>query len=169
MENLLSPDFGLTVWTLVTFGVLVWLLSRYAWRPLLEMLRQREESIQRAIEDSAAARDAAEKLKVRLEADQDAARAKAASLYEEAQADARQLREQLLAQAQADARRLAEQTREQLDEERRRLIKELEKDVSRLALQLTEKVLRQSLSDKERARLNEVLVKDLAEPDVSKN
>ena len=61
MERLLQPDTGLMIWTVVTFLGLVLVLGKFAWKPLLQALNEREAGIKRAIEDAQGARAAAER------------------------------------------------------------------------------------------------------------
>src|SRR6266480_977560 len=111
METLLNPDKGLIIWTIVTFVVLVLLLSKVAWKPLIQALKDREDGIRKAIEDAANAKTSAEQIKAQYERGLANAQEKAAGFISQAQAEAQKLREQMIKDAEAEARRLTEQTK----------------------------------------------------------
>ena len=65
MNNpLVQPDPGLYIWTIATFLILVWLLAKYAWRPLLGALERRQESIRKSLDDAQQAKQELERLSV---------------------------------------------------------------------------------------------------------
>src|SRR5262245_8498196 len=109
MENLLNPDTGLIIWTIVSFAVLVLLLSKVAWKPLIQALKDREEGIRKAISDASSARQTADQLKAQYELELAKAQDKAAGMIAQAQAEAQKLRDQMLKDAEAESRRLLEQ------------------------------------------------------------
>ena len=161
MENLLTPDKGLLIWTIVTFAVLVLLLSKVAWKPLLLALKEREDGIRKAIGDAASAKQTAEQLQVRLEQELAQAQNKAAGMISQAQAEGQKLREQMLKDAQAESQRLTEQTKRQLEEEKTKLSRELKQEVAGLSIRVAEKLLRHSVNAKEQEGLVAGFMKDL--------
>src|SRR5439155_16979277 len=102
-ETLLTPDKGLIIWTIVSFAVLVLLLSKVAWKPLIQALKDREDGIRRAIDDAASARKTADELKNQYEQELAQAQDKAADLISQAQGEAQKLREQMIKDAEAEA------------------------------------------------------------------
>ena len=161
MENLLNPDKGLIIWTIVSFAVLVLLLSKVAWKPLLQALKDREDGIRKAIGDAASARQSAEKLQIQLQQELAKAQDKAAGMIAQAQAEGQKLREQMLKDAEAEARRLTEQTKRQLEEEKSKLSRELRQEVASLSVKVAEKLLRHSVNVKEQEGLVAGFIKDL--------
>ena len=161
MENLLNPDTGLIIWTIVSFAVLVLLLGRVAWKPLIAALKEREDGIRQAIDDASRAKLSADQLKVQYEQELARTQDKAAGILSQAQAEAQKVREQLLRDAEAEARRLTEQTRRQLEEEKARLSRELRQEVAALSVQVAEKLLRHSVNAKENESLVPGFMKDL--------
>jgi F-type H+-transporting ATPase subunit b len=161
MENLLNPDKGLIIWTIVTFFVLVLILSKVAWKPLLAALQEREDGIRKAIDDAAASRQSAEHMKTQLEQELAKAQDKAAQMLSQAQGEAQKLREQMLKDTEAEARRLTEQTKRQLEEEKTKLSRELKADVAGLSVRVAEKLLRHSMNAKEQENLVAGFMKDL--------
>ena len=100
--ELLTPDLGLIFWQLIGFLLLLFLLGKYAWRPILGALNERETSIEQAL-------SAAEKAKAEM--------AQLKSENEKLLADARKEREAMLRDATAAANKLREEAREQASEE----------------------------------------------------
>ena len=148
MENLLTPDKGLMIWTVVTFAVLVFVLGKFAWGPILAGLKVREDGIRKAIDDAESAKKTAEELKARYEKDLADAQIKAQSFITQAQAEGQKLREKLMKDAEADAQRLTEQTKRQLDEEKAKLVRDLRQDVAKLSVMAAEKLIRHQMTPK---------------------
>lgn len=161
MENLLNPDKGLIIWTIVSFAFLVLLLGKVAWNPLLQSLKEREDGIRKAIDDANQAKQTAEHLKTQYEQELARAQDKAHAMVQQAQAEAQKLRDQLIKAAEAEAQRLTEQTRKQLEEEKSRISRDLRQEVAGLSLKVAEKILRHSMNAKENDALVQNLIKDL--------
>lgn len=161
MENLLTPDKGLMIWTIVTFIALVLVLGKFAWKPLLQALKEREDGIRRAINEAQGARQTADHLKAQYEQELAQGQEKVNALLKQAQGEAQKLREQMLKDAEADARRLSEQTKRQLEEEKAKLSRELRQEVAGLSVMAAEKLLRHSINAKEQDALLAEFFKDL--------
>ncbi len=161
MENLLNPDKGLIIWTIISFFALVLLLSKVAWKPLLAALKEREDGIRKAIDDATHARQSADALKAQYEQELVKAQGKAAQMVAQAQVEAQKLREQMLKDTEAEARRLTEQTKRQLEEEKSKLSRELRQEVAGLSVRVAEKLLRHTVNAKEQEHLVAGFLKDL--------
>lgn len=161
MENLLNPDKGLIIWTIVSFTLLVLLLSQVAWKPLLAALKEREDGIRKAISDAADSKKSSEELKVQLQQELARAQEKAAALVTQAQAEGQKLREQMLKDTEAETRRLMEQTKNQLEEEKLKITRDLRQEVAGLSMKVAEKLLRHSMNAKEQENLVAGFIKDL--------
>ena len=161
METLLTPDKGLIIWTIVSFLVLVFVLGKVAWKPLLQVLKDREDGIRKAIDDAAASRQAADQLKAQYEQELASAQAKAAGFLAEARAESQKLREQMLKESEAETRRLMDQTKQQLEEEKAKISRELRQEVAHLSVKVAEKLLRHSVTAKDQDALVQGFMKDL--------
>ena len=146
MEYLMNPDTGLMVWTVVVFALLVMTVGRFAWKPLLKALADREASIRRAIADAESARKSAEELKVQYEQGLVEAQAKAQATLAQALKDAQLIRDRMLSEAQSEAQRLADQSKKQLEEEKARLVRELRQEVVNLSVRAAEKLIQHSMT-----------------------
>lgn len=156
--DLITPSFGLIFWQLVFFLLLVFVLGKFAWKPILASLREREQSIEDALELSRKTR--AEMAELKASNDQILIEARI-----ERDAIIRQAREAadgLIAQSKADAaeagRKELDKARKAIQDEQAAVVAQMKKDVAVLALNIAEKVLRKELADK---KAQESLVSDL--------
>src|SRR5204862_8022789 len=104
MNNpLVQPDPGLFIWTIITFLVLLALLAKFAWKPLLQALEGRQERIRRSLEDADKARQELERLQQESAKIMQQARIEAESIVAQTRADADRLREELKQKAKDEA------------------------------------------------------------------
>jgi F-type H+-transporting ATPase subunit b len=141
MDKLLTPDIGLTVWTVVTFLCVVFILGRYAWTPILAALEAREARIRDDVRSAEESRRSAETARQEFETRLAGAKAETRALLDQAEKDARLRGEELLKAARDEAARLALKTREELAEEQRRLVSDLRGEVISLAVGAAEKIM----------------------------
>ncbi|MFN4085572.1 MAG: F0F1 ATP synthase subunit B [Spirosomataceae bacterium] len=156
--ELLSPNPGLIFWQLVVFGLLVFLLWKFAWTSILAGLKEREESIDSALRMAEETRAEMAKLKADNEAAAASARAERDAIIKEAKIAAENLIAEAKDKAVAEGNRIMQDARETIRQERATLVDELKKDVATLSIQIAEKVLRKELADK---KSQETLVSDL--------
>lgn len=148
--NLLSPDVGLVFWTAIAFFIFLFLLSRYAFKPMLNAVRKREEGIQKSLED-------AKKVQEQLAFSQreydrlvQQAQEEGRSIVQEANHLHNQIVGQAKEEAQAVAEKILRDARQQQQLLRDQLRAELKKDVVELVIAVSERVLRDQLSDASR-------------------
>ena len=161
---LVSPGLGLMIWTLLLFGITMWVLSKTAFPRIGEALEKRANAIRENIEASEKQRQEADELleeyrqrlrEAREQADDIVARARKASeaAVAEASAEGRTKREELVAAARKD-----------IETETRRSLEQIRREVADLTVLATEKVTRKTLDDADHKRLVE---EALAEVDFS--
>jgi F-type H+-transporting ATPase subunit b len=152
---LVSPNVGLMIWTLLAFGITLYLLNKLAFPRIAEALDKRRRAIEESIEHAQRAKQEADALleeyrarlrEAREQADDIVARARKAaeSLADEAKVVATKQREELLTAARRD-----------IEAETRRALEEIRKEVADLTLIATEKVTRKSLTPDDHRRLIE--------------
>ncbi|GAB3259851.1 F0F1 ATP synthase subunit B [Larkinella harenae] len=156
--DLLIPDVGLLFWMVVVFGLLYFILSKFAWKPITESLKEREDDIQKAL-------DMAEKTRIemaKLQADNQKLLAEARAERDAILRNAKDTADRVVAEARDKAteegKRIIEKAREELQSERQAMVAEVKREVIDLSLNIAEKVLRKELSDK---TSQEELVKSL--------
>jgi F-type H+-transporting ATPase subunit b len=143
--GLVTPDSGTIFWLLVIFGIVVFLLRRYAWKPILNVLAERENSIREALNSADLARKQMEELK----AGQDVVRAEALREKERILKEARDIKEKIISEAREKAgqegMKVLAQIREQIENEKNRAISDIRKQVAELSVQIAEKILKEKL------------------------
>lgn len=165
LNPLVKPSPGLMIWVLLVFVVSMWVLKKYAWPPITEIIDKRQRAIEEQIAASEAAKAEAEQLAqeyrdqlatARAESDEIVGRARRSGeqIEREAVEQGRQTREDLLAQARKD-----------IEAETRRAVDELRNEVAALTVEATAKVTRKSLTEQDQQRL---LDEALGEIDFSK-
>ncbi|WP_128547681.1 F0F1 ATP synthase subunit B [Larkinella soli] len=156
--DLLIPDIGLLFWMVVVFGLLFFILTKFAWKPITQSLKEREADIQSALD--MAERTRAEMAK--LQSDNQKLLAEARAERDAIIRSANETRDRIVGEAQVkageEAKRIMEQTREALQSERTAMIAQVKREVVGLSLEIAEKVLRKELSDK---KSQEELVKNM--------
>jgi F-type H+-transporting ATPase subunit b len=160
-SNLITPDPGTILWTLITFFVLSVLLAKFAWKPLLQTLEERERTIREALEQAQKARADAEETQRRNQEILAQARRETALIVEQGKRDAETLRAEILAQARKEAQDLVEQGKKQVQFEQKQAIEQLRRQVADLAIQAAERLISRSLDDAKQRELLDDYVRNL--------
>jgi F-type H+-transporting ATPase subunit b len=158
---LVSPNVGLMIWTLVVFGISMWVLGKFAFPRIAEALDKRQHAIEDSIDSAERTRREADELLAEYRSRLSEARSQA----DEIVARARKTGETTEAESLADAKRkreeLMEQTRREIESETKRAISEIRSQVADLTVLATEKVTRKTLDDADQRRLVEDAVAEL--------
>lgn len=156
--ELLTPSPGLIVWMLLVFGILVFFLAKFAWKPILGALKEREDSIDSALRMAEETRAEMAKLK----ADNDRIIAEARLERDKIIREAKNASDNMIAEARekavAEGNKIIADTREAIQQERTAMVAQMKKDVAAFSIEIAEKVLRKELSDK---KVQESLVSNL--------
>ena len=150
---MLNIEPGLLIWTIITFLVLLVVLRKVAWGPLLTALEQRESSIRNSLDEAQRARQEAEQLLAenrRILAD---ANREATRILEQGREEAERLRTAMTEQAQTEARRLVDEARREITRERQLAVQDLKSTAAELALVAAGKLLNTVVTDTEHRRL----------------
>jgi F-type H+-transporting ATPase subunit b len=159
--NLILPDPGTILWTIITFVVLMFLLSRFAWKPLLALLDERERSVREALEAARKARAEADETLRKNQEFLAGARRETAALLEQGKRESETLRADLLAQARKEAQDLVEQGKRQIGYEQKQAIEQLKGQVADLAIGAAERLINRELDDAAHRELVADYVKSL--------
>ena len=147
MDALLNPAFGSVVWATVSFLVVLLLLRKMAWGPILQGLKDREEEIEGALNAAKEARAEIQNLQSDNERLLQEARAERDGMLR----DARDMADKLVADAKQTAKdegeRMIDQAKQAIDGERAAAVAELKAEVAKLSLEIAEKLVRQELKD----------------------
>ena len=160
--ELVKPEFGLIFWMVVSFGLIMLILKKFAWKPILNMLHEREESIQNALDSAERAK---EEMKA-LQSSNEKILADARNERDQLLKDAREIREKMISDAKGIASKEGERmltvARENIQNEKMAAITELKNQVATLSIEIAEKILKSELSSDEKQKsLVNTLLKDV--------
>jgi F-type H+-transporting ATPase subunit b len=162
LTGLVEPAIGLIFWTTITFILLLVLLGKFAWKPILSAIKTREEGIEKALASAESALNDMRELKSNNEKILQEARAERDNLLKEA----RDTKDAIIAEAksksQSEADRIMASAREQITNEKNAAVAELKNQVATLSIEIAEKILRSELSSDEKQKaLVSNLMKDV--------
>jgi len=150
---LLQPHPGTILWTLITFVVVLVILRKTVWAPLLAALEEREQRIRDALQEAESARAAAAATAAENERRLAEAEAAATAAVEEARQSAAALRDRMMAEARAEAEQALAQARLTIEKERQEAVAELRREAATLAIMAAGRLLRANLDDERNRRL----------------
>jgi F-type H+-transporting ATPase subunit b len=154
MDNpLVQPDPGLFIWTIVTFLVLLALLAKFAWRPLLQALETRQAAIRKSLDDAQQARQELERLHQESAQIIRQARVEAEGIVNQSRADAGRLREELRQKARAEADGIVKNAERQIQLETTRALQQIRHEAVDLSVMIASKILQRNLSKEDNERL----------------
>jgi F-type H+-transporting ATPase subunit b len=154
MNNpLVQPDPGLFIWTILTFLILLTLLAKFAWKPLLEALDVRQQGIRKALDDAQAAKQELERLEQEAAQIIRKARADAEVVMTQTRADADRLREEMRQKAKAEAEGIMRNAERQIQLETGRAIQQLRAEAVDLSVSIASKILQRNISKEDNERL----------------
>lgn len=147
--DLVTPDVGLLFWTLISFFVLLFLLRKFAWKPILGAVNNREEGIKDALAAAEKARQEMENLHADNERILKEARLERETLLKEARDIKSKMISDAKDEAQNQANKMIEQAQAAIESEKKAAMAELKNQVASLSLEIAEKVVRKELSNKD--------------------
>src|SRR5262245_32912704 len=154
MDNpLVQPDPGLFIWTIVTFLVLLALLAKFAWRPLLAALDDRQNTIRKALDDAQQAKQELERLNEESARIIRSARAEADAILAASRADGERLREELRTKARGEAAALVRNAERQIELETERALQQIRHEAIDLSVMIASKIIQRNLSKEDNERL----------------
>ena len=160
MDNpLVQPDPGLFLWTILTFLVLLVLLAKFAWKPLLALLDRREEMIRQSLDDADKAKQELQRLQQESKEILSKARVEAQSILAKTRSEAEQLKGEIRQNAKAQADSILRDAEKQIQVETEKAIAMLKSDVVDLSLVVASKLIRRNLSKEDNQSLIEESLK----------
>ena len=145
MEALIRPEIGLTFWTITCFVLLALLLSRTAWKPLLQAVEERERAIKHDRNTAETARAEAEKLKAELDAKLAELKAEISRRLDEARVSAEKEKDILIEEARKSAGVIVEAARHEIEAQKLEAARELKGKVAELSILAAERILLKQL------------------------
>ncbi len=162
MDNpLVQVEPGLFIWTILVFVVLLTLLKKFAWGPLLAALEERQEGIRKSLDDAAQARKDLEQVQSDAEAILVKARAEADSILSETRSDAAKVRDDLRQQAQNEAQSIIQNAERQIQLETDRAVLQIREEAVELSLSIASKLIRRNLTKEDNQGLIDEALKQV--------
>lgn len=159
---LVEPGIGLIFWMTVSFLIVLFLLGRFAWKPILSGIETRNESIDDALKSAEKARREMENLKSENEKLLDEARLEREKLLKDAATMANNIKEQAKQEAQKISQKIVDDARISIENEKQQALKEVKNQVVKFSLEIAEKLMKRNLSQQsEQKKLVDDFVKDL--------
>lgn len=160
--DLLIPGEGLIIWQLIVFVMLVLLLTKLAWKPIISSLKERESSIQNALDTAERARAEMAQLKSDNEKLLKEARIERDNMLKEAREASNRLKDEAAAEAKKQADKIIAEARAAINVEKEAAMRDVKAQVALFSLEVAEKLMKKNLaSDKEQKNLVEGYIKDL--------
>jgi F-type H+-transporting ATPase subunit b len=158
---LVSPNVGLMIWTLLVFGISLWILGKYAFPRIAEALDRRQRAIEESIDAAETTRKEAEEILSEYRERLAEARGQADDIVSRARKTGEAAENEIVAEARSKREEMMEQTRRDIEAETRRAIQAIRAEVADLTVLATEKVARKSLTDDDQKRLVEEALSEL--------
>lgn len=160
--ELITPGIGLVFWMLLTFTLVLLILKKYAWKPILNMIKEREESIDGALKMA----DKAKEDMAKLQSDNEKILAEARKERDTLLKDAREMKEKIIneakGQASIEANKLIENAKASINSEKMAALSEIKNQIAFLSVDIAEKIIKKELSsDLRQKEYIENLVKDI--------
>jgi len=164
MSNpLVTPDPGLFIWTIITFLVLVGLLAKFAWKPLLQALEARQEAIRKSLDDAQSAKRELERLNTESAQILKTAHGEAEAIVSKSWADAEKLREEMKQKAKGEADAILKENLRQIELETGRALRQIRGEVADLSVAIASKFIQRNFSKEDNDRLVQETLKQIDE------
>ncbi|MFC2097331.1 F0F1 ATP synthase subunit B [Bacteroidota bacterium] len=160
--GLVTPDYGLLFWTVLAFSIVMLILKKFAWKPILKSLKDREDSISDALNSAEKAKEEMKMLRADNEAIMKEARAERDSLIKEAKELKNEIVEEAKTKASIEAEKIMESAKIQLENEKQAAINELKNQFIVFSVEIAEKILNYELGkDQKQKELINNLIDDI--------
>ncbi len=161
MDKLLQPDFGLMFWTIVNFTLLALLLTKLAWRPLVNALEKREKQIKDDVSSAQKAREDAQKIQQQLQAQMEASAKEASAKINEAKALGEKQKDAILQEAKTQSAQLINAAKQQIEADTQKAIAAVRAEVVNTTMLAVKKVIGKEADAKTSAQLVDELLADI--------
>jgi F-type H+-transporting ATPase subunit b len=162
MNNpLIQPDPGLFIWTIITFLVLLGLLAKFAWKPLLRALESRQETIRRSLDDAQKAREELDRVRVEAAEIIRQAHVESESIFARTRSEADKLGGELRHKAREEAEGIVRNAEQQIQIETRRALQEIRNEAVDLSVTIASKLIEQHITKEDNERLIDETLKQI--------
>jgi len=159
--SLLDVNPGLIIWTIVTFLILLFILKKVAWKPILSALDQREKDIKDSLEKAEKAKDDAQRILDENQANLAKAEEESKKIIEQSRSYAENLKEQMLKESKEQSKKIIEDAAEEIDRKKDSAFEELKNEVAKIAVTAAEKIMKQNLDADKNKHIVDSYLKDV--------
>ena len=162
MDNpLVQTDPGLFIWTIITFLVLLALLAKFAWKPLLTALESRQDAIRKSLDDARQAKLELERLQQESAEIIRHGRIEAEAIITRSRGDAERLREEMKQKARAEAEGIVKNAERQIQLETGRALQQIRREAVDLSVMIASKLIQRNLTKEDNEKLIEEALKQV--------
>ncbi len=151
--TLLSVNPGLIIWQILIFVILVFILKKIAWKPLLTALHAREEGIRNSVDQAEKLKKDSEDLIEQNKKILAEANSQSMKIINDSRTTANKMREDLMAKSQEDSRKIIEQAKIEIKQEKDSAMSDLRNEVSDLAIKVAEKIMKDNLDESRQKKI----------------
>ncbi|MBT8386665.1 MAG: F0F1 ATP synthase subunit B [Ignavibacteria bacterium] len=159
--SLLDVNPGLIIWTIVTFLILLIILKKVAWKPILSALDQREKDIKDSLEKAEKAKEDAQRILDENQANLAKAEEESKKIIEQSRSYAENLKEQMLKESKEQSKKIIEDAAEEIDRKKDSAFEELKDEVAKIAVNAAEKIMKQNLDADKNKHIVDSYLKDV--------
>ncbi len=147
--ELIQPDFGLLFWKLIVFGIVVYILKKFAWKTIVSAIKEREKYIEQGINNAETVKEQIKGLDIKVEKMLLEARIERDELVKQG----RELKEKIITEgretAELEIQKMMENARINIKEQKQLALNEIKAEITDLSIQIAEKILRNKMKDKD--------------------
>ncbi len=158
---MLSPNPGLIIWTIITFILLLLILKRFAWKPLLDALQKREQTVKDALERTEKAKMEAERILEENRKQFERAEQEGQRILNESRSLAEKLKDDIVEKANSQSRKMIESAKQEINRDKEAAMGQLRDEIANLAIQAAGKILDESLDEQKHRKLVDSYLKEL--------
>ena len=159
--SLLDVNPGLIIWTIVTFLILLFILKKVAWKPILSALDQREKDIKDSLEKAEKAKEDAQRILDENQANLAKAEEESKKIIEQSRSYAENLKEQMLKESKEQSKKIIEDAAVEIDRKKDSAFEELKDQVAKIAVTAAEKIMKQNLDVGKNKHIVDSYLKDV--------
>jgi F-type H+-transporting ATPase subunit b len=160
--ELIKPDIGLLIWMMVSFGVVTFILIKYAWKPILKAIKERENTIEKRLLAAKKAKEELSRIEFGNEKITALAKIERENMLKEAKEIKNKIIEEARNEAKIEARKIIEEARKGVEKEKTNAINEIKNQISELSIIIAQKILKHELEHKEnQKKLVNKLIEDI--------
>lgn len=160
--GLLSVNGGLAFWTTLTFILLLILLTKFAWKPILSALKQREDAIKDSLEQAEKAKDEAKQILLENQNSLAKAEEESKKIIEQSRLYAENLKEQMMKDSKEQSKKLIEEASAEIDRKKNAAFDELKNQIAEISVQAAEKILRENIDADKNKKLVDKYINDIS-------